>query len=254
MKYNIKRKDLDNNTFLKLRKYTETIVELLSKRLSKHLTLLRPLFTANRLFGVYVKSSNADDMPGSDKAFAHLQQLYSAICEVPFNLPKKLKHPLAPISSELEFKEFEYIINLNNTDKKIIIINPTKWIISYCGECSLSRLNNVITGKEHLSNDDMIKAIINHIALVVYIKHNNDIISLFEDLGYLLEIIKLENLGNLPVVTLQSSLETFLPTDDFISNVTQLSGISAFQEIIEPEAVDNFIDPLSKSLKKIISS
>ena len=52
---------------------------------------------------------------------------------------------------------------------------------------------------------------------------------------------------------LKAPLETFLPPDDFIVQVTQLSGIPAFQELIDINAVDNIPDPLREYLKNSIS-
>jgi hypothetical protein len=66
-------------------------------------------------------------------------------------------------------------------------------------------------------------------------------------------IRELPDFGGLPVVTLKAPLETFLPPDDFIVQVTRLSGIPAFQELIDLDALDNFPDPLRESLKNSIN-
>jgi hypothetical protein len=68
-------------------------------------------------------------------------------------------------------------------------------------------------------------------------------------LRYRVEIRELPDLGGLPVVVMKVPLETFLPPDHFILEVTQLSGIPAFQEIIDLEAFENMPDPLKESLK-----
>jgi len=60
------------------------------------------------------------------------------------------------------------------------------------------------------------------------------------------------DLGNLPVVVLKAPVQTFLPPDDFILQVTQLSGIPAFQEIVDLETVENILDSLKETLKNLI--
>jgi hypothetical protein len=65
------------------------------------------------------------------------------------------------------------------------------------------------------------------------------------------ETRELADLGGLPVVTLKIPLETFLPPDDFILQITQLSGIPAFQEIINSEAIEKIPDPLQKTLRDL---
>jgi hypothetical protein len=64
---------------------------------------------------------------------------------------------------------------------------------------------------------------------------------------------QVEELGELPVVILKAPLESFLPSDDLILQITQLSGIPAFQEIIDPDAVENMRDPLKDEIKAALS-
>jgi hypothetical protein len=72
---------------------------------------------------------------------------------------------------------------------------------------------------------------------------------LFEDLRYPVKTRGLGDLRGLPVVVVNAPLETFLPPDDFIFQITQLSGIAAFQEIINSEAVEKIPDNLKGALR-----
>ncbi len=245
----IARKSLDSQEFLKLRQATEKIANALDKRLKGHLTVLRPLFTPRKLFGTYIKSAVMQEVPGSEKAFAELQERYAAVCEKPFGLPKKLHLPLPPISNQLEGTHLEYsLYSGDSTEKATRITSPTRWILSYRGECPLNRLRAMVSGAESGQPDDMRQAIIDHLAMVVFLKHYPALTQLIEDLRYEVETRDLADLGGLPVMVLKSPLETFLPPDDFILQVTQLSGIPAFQEIVGLEAVENMPDPLRESL------
>ena len=75
---------------------------------------------------------------------------------------------------------------------------------------------------------------------------------LLEDLRYQIETKKLSDLGQLPVVIVKAPLKTFLPADDFILQVTRLSGVPAFQEIIDLDALANLPDPLKESLTELV--
>jgi len=247
----VERQEIDNETFLQLRKLTDTVVKFLDKRLNRHLDTIKPLFVVNKLFGTYVKSSVQDDVAGSDKAFAELQQLFSSVSESPFGITKKLNPPLLPISNKLSAHKFQYKLTINNTEKEIT--SPVQWTISYSGDCSLQRMHNMLNGEEKYNVEEIKQTILNHLALVVYLKYHNEFIRLFEDLCYQVDIVKLGYLGNLPVVTLRSPLQTVLPTNAFIEKVTQFSGIPAFQEIIKPDAIEKFSDPLKASLEKVIN-
>jgi hypothetical protein len=247
---NITRKDLDDEKYRKLRQNTDKITSLLDKRLKGHLDILGPLFVPRKLLGAYVKSTNMEDMPGSDKAFAELQEQYAAICSKPFGLARKLTPPLSPISSKLDAARFKYSLKTGQSgDKTTTITAATRWIISYRTDCPYTRLNAMLTGEETHQPDDMKQSLIDHITLVVFLKHFPALTQLFQDLRYEVETIKLEELGRLPVVLLKAPMQSFLPPEDFIVQVTQLSGIPAFQEILDLDAVENMLDPFKDALK-----
>ena len=226
----IARKDLDNQQFMQLRQDTEKISEVLKKRLTAHLTVLRPLFIPRKLLGTYIKSAASDEVHGSDKAFAKLQEHFAALSEKPFGLPKKLSPPLPPIANQLEAVPFQYELKPGGApDKATTITSATKWVLAYQSECPINRLKAMVTGEETRQPDDMRQSLIAHLAMVLFLEHFPALQALLEDLRYTVQVQKISALGNLPVVTLQAPVETFLPSDDFILQVTQLSGIPAFQ-------------------------
>lgn len=247
------RKDLDNQEFMALRKNTEKIAEVLDKRLKGHLNTLKPLFTPRKLLGTYIKSSSMDDVPGSDKAFAELQEQYAAICEKPFGLPKKLKTPLPQIASQLDAVPFIYSLYIEDSKEKATSITAaTRWILSYQSECPYHRLKAMVTGAETRQPDDMAQSLIAYLTLGIMLKYFPSLKQLLQDLRYEVEIQKLEDLGGLPVVLLKAPVKCFLPPDEFILQITQLSGIAAFQEIIDLDAVEKMPDPLKETLQATI--
>lgn len=251
---NIIRKDLDNEQFMKLRKNTEKIAKVLDKRLKGHLNTLKPLFLPRKLLGTYIKSAIVDDVPGSDKAFAELQEQYASVCEKPFGLPKKLKTPLPLISNQLDAVPLRYSLYMGDSKKKATRITAaTRWILSFRSECPYNRLKAMITGAETRQPDDMKQSLIAFITLVIFLKHFPVLIQLLKDLRYEVKFEKLQNMGGLPVVILKAPIECFLPPDDFILQITQLSGIPAFQELIDLDAVEKMPDPLKETLQQAIS-
>jgi hypothetical protein len=248
----IERKNLDRDEFFKLRQGTEKIAHFLQKHIAEHIAVLRPLFLPRKLLGKYIKSSVMEDVPRADKAFAELQERYAAICEKPFGLIKKLQPPLPPISNYLEVVPFKYPLYLEGSeDKTINIISPTRWVLFYRSDYALDRLKAMVSGTEPRQLDEMRQTIINHLTVIIFIKYFPAVSQLLEDLRYTIETRELADLGNLPVVVLKTPLDTFLPPDDFILQVTQLSGIDAFQEIIDPEAVENIPDSLKNALRNL---
>ncbi len=251
---NIERKSLDSQEFLKLRQATDTISHMLAKRLKDHLSVLKPLFLPRKLLGTYIKSSSQQEIHGSDKAFAKLQEKYGAVCEKPFGLSKKLQPPLPAISNQIESTPFQYTLTLNDSDDKpITITSPTRFILSFQSECPINRLRGMLAGTEGRQIEDMRQALINHLSMVIFLELFPALTQLLKDLRYEVEIVELSNLGNIPVVILTAPIPTFLPADNFITEITQLSGIPAFQEIIDINALDNIPDPLADALFKATS-
>ncbi len=250
---NIERKILDNKEFLQLRQSNDKIAAVLNQRLKDHLTTLRPLFTPRKLLGTYIKSSSTEEVNGSDRAFAKLQEQYGIICEDPFKLPKKLQTPLPAISNFLESNPYQYTLALGGDSAKVVKITaPTRFILSFQSECPLNRLRGMLSGAEGKQPDDMRQALISHLALVIFLEQFPALTNLLKDLRYTVEIKKIADLGGLPAVILTAPLETFLPPDDFIAEITQLSGIPAFQEIISMDAVKNIPDPLRDALQELV--
>lgn len=246
----IVRKDLDNQQFMQLRQNTEKISEVLNKRLREHLKVLRPLFIPRKLLGTYIESTSTDEVHGSDKAFADLQKHFAAICEEPFGLSKKLRSPLAPISNKLDAVPYQYALYAGGSNEKATTVTAaTRWILSYQSECTISRLAAMVSGAENPQPEDMKQSLIAHLTLVIFLKQFPALEQLLQDLRYEVAIEELKDLGGLPVVVLKAPIEPFLPPDDFILQITQLSGISAFQEIIDLDAVDNLPDLFKDALR-----
>jgi len=251
----ILRKDLGSEEFLKLREATEKISNVLNKRLKSHLSILNSLFMPKRLFGTYIKSSTADEVSGSDKVFAELQEKYAVICKKPFDLPSKLQPPLTLQSHQVEASPFRYPLSLGGAENKTITVtSPGCWTLSYGGECALPRLKGMLSNAEPQQREVMKQAIIHHLLLMIFLNHFPALGRLLEDLRYQLEIREFPELGGLPVVMLKAPVATFLPPDEFLLQVTQFSGIPAFQEIFDPEALENLIDPLKASLTEVIGA
>ena len=250
----IPRKDLDNEQFIQLRKNTEKIANLLHKRLKGHLNILKPLFNPVKLLGAYIKSANMDDVPGSDKAFAKLQEEYSAICETPFGLPRKLSSPLTSMTSQIDATPYKYSLYMGDAkDKATNVIAPTRWILSYQSDCPYDRMRDMMSGAVGRQPEELKSSLVKHLTMVLLLQKFKDLTQLFQDLRYDVEFKKIQELGGLPVVLLKAPIESFLPSDEFIQNVTQLSGVPAFQEIIDFDAPEKMPDPLKEALQAAIS-
>ncbi len=246
----IPRKDLDNTDFISFRQTTEKIAGFIKNRLEKHLSTVAPLFSPQNLLGTYVKGSAKQEVQGSDKAFAKLQQQYAAICTHPFELQKELSVPIEAISPRLRCTPYRYELPLGaDGQKKTTVTSPTRHILSYESECSLNRLEAIVAGTESRRVEDMKRSLISHLCMTIILEQLPGLKTLLGDLRYRVETYPMKHLGGLPVVILSLPIQTFLPPDSFIIEITQLSGIPAFQEIIDFGSIETMDDPLKEAIE-----
>jgi hypothetical protein len=78
------------------------------------------------------------------------------------------------------------------------------------------------------------------------------ITQLLTDLRYELRAEKSANLGELPLVTLRPCLPSFRPVDSLILAATRLSGVLAFVELTDIDAVHRPQDPLRLRVAEIL--
>lgn len=254
LKDQIPRKSLDNEEYMRLREVTQKVSDELSKRLKRHLLLLQPLFTARKLLGTYVKSSRDEEVTGADNAFAELRGQYSAFSKKAFGSPAKLQPPLPPISNKLEATPFEYQVGFEGSeDQRVSIACSCSWTLCYQSEFSLGRLKAMISGAEPRQTEEIKQSVVHHLILAIFFDRFPALSQLLEDLRYQVELRELSDLAGLRVVRLKAPIQSFLPPDEFIRQVTQLSGIPAFQDIIDLDAIKNISDPLRESLENIIT-
>ena len=80
-----------------------------------------------------------------------------------------------------------------------------------------------------------------------------EIPELLRELRYDVAIEKRPELGELPLVTLRSALPAFRPSDELIAKATQFSGVPAFIELIDVEALARLHDPLRARIEAALA-
>jgi hypothetical protein len=76
------------------------------------------------------------------------------------------------------------------------------------------------------------------------------LLRLFAALRYEISISEVAAYGNLPLVTISSVLPSYRPEDELILASTAFSGVSAFNELIDQNAVDALEDPLKLAIQQ----
>src|SRR5919109_2504822 len=221
-----------------LREKTEAIAQFLQKQLKTHLETLRPLLAPRRLLGKYVGVK--EEVVGADRAFAQLQEKYKEVCGKPFALPAELEEgPLALVDNRPELYPWEYTHQAKSEreTRTVTITSPVHWVLTYSSEYSLSQLVQTMAGKEQRRSDSIRQFVVNALVMHAMLAKFPGIIQLLTDLRYEIRTEKSPGLGELPLVTIRSCLPSFRPPDSLILAATRLSGIPAFIELIDIDAM-----------------
>ena len=93
---------------------------------------------------------------------------------------------------------------------------------------------------------------VNALVLQAVLDKSPAVTQLLSDLRFEVGFEKAPGLGELPLVTLSSHLPSFLPPDDLILSATGISGVNAFIELVDRDAVQNLRDPLRDEISEAL--
>lgn len=235
-----------------LRSQTEAIAGLLRKRLERHLEVIRMLTAPRRILGRYMGgSASRDDVAGADKTVAALEAAYKPIAGAPFVLKPKLDpEALKRIDSRLEIYPWEYSHEASaGGDSNVIeITSPGRWVMNYASDYGLTQVRHVLAGKEEKRADDMLQFVLNTLVLRAVLDKFPAIVQLLADLRFQVGFEKSPGMGELELVTVRSEVPLFRPPDDLILTATGVSGVNAFIELVDRNAVEKLRDPLKEEI------
>jgi hypothetical protein len=231
-----------------LRRKTEAVSQFLQKQLAAHLETLRPLLSPERVFGKI--AGGKVDVPGADRALMELQQNYRPFASKPYDLPRDLDtNWLTLVGSALELHAWEYVHSVQG--KPITMTSPLRWVVNYRANYTLGQVRGVLAGKETLRPEYLRQFVVNALALQQVLARNAGLVQLFADLRYELKTEKPGELQGLPVATITSCLPSFRPADDLIQAATAFSGVPAFIELADLDALKSPKDALKDKLEEI---
>jgi hypothetical protein len=237
-----------------LRAKTEAVAESLRGHLMSSIATLRPLLAPHGMLGEHVRSGTKDDADHADEAFAELKKEFSNSAGKPFLLSKELKIDPISIEGRLELHPWEYSHTLPDPagDKVITITCPLRWILVYRSGYSPSELRKLLLAQENRRAEDVRQFLTSAIALEMMLKQHPEIVRLLSELRYEIKVGTASGFGNLPLVTVAACLPSFRPSDDLIRTATQFSGVSAFIELLDLDAISRIKDPMKERIQAIL--
>jgi hypothetical protein len=237
------------------RKHTHAISDFLEQRLRTYLSTLQSLFLPERLLGKMVGSRF--DAPGSDKVLSELQENYRKLPGKPFDFPKEFdKDWLSDVGARLELHRWDYSreIATESGKRSILFTSPARWTLVYGPGYSVTQALETVARKQDRRGVDQLRQfVVNALVMQSLISRSSSLASLLDDLRYSLSLNPHPGLNGLPLVVIQSQIFTFLPPEPLILTATEFSGVSAFIELIDVDAIRQMPDPFRERILALIA-
>ena len=239
---------------LEFREFTERVSSYLDKRLNGHLNALASLLLPGRIFGKHV--GGRESAPRADEALAELTEKYKQVCiALPGLKPDLDEDVLTSISTSLQTYpcEYNYEAKTVKATRQISMTSPVRRVVTYGAGGSLSQIRTQINSAERRTAP-VRQFVVNALAFQVMLSRNTGAALLLKDLRYDIRTEDLPGLEGLPLLTLSVPLPSFRPADDLLLTATRLSGVPAFIEVIDPEAMRGLEDPLRLRIEALVSA
>jgi hypothetical protein len=241
---------------LVLRKLTRAIADLLRGQLTEYLATLSYLFRPRTLLGEFVQSGTKETVPGAEKAFKDLQRLYEAVAvPKPFYLPEELTPPVEIVSPAVDLSpvEYGYLAKAGGQSKRVAITSPLRWVLHYAGY-SPRRLWDVMADAKR-TVEQVQEVVIHGLVMNLMVTRQPGLVKILEGLHFSLQPVRREDLYyGLPLPSLGCAVTTVRPPDEVILESTELSGMGAFEEVVNPEEIDRMRDPFKERLLELVKS
>lgn len=237
---------------LALRKSTRAIADLLRSQMKEYVSSLAPLFHPRNVLGSYVEGGSYETSRTGEKAFKDLQVLYAKIARSKiYSLPPELKTPLEIINTQLEMTpvEYEHMAKSGGAQKAISITSPLKWALTYKG-FGPGRLREVLKTSDR-KTDELQQFVLHYLMIHAVVSKQSGLSRILDALHFPLTIEYADDFGELPLTYIAASISTVRPPDEVLVESTDVSGMDAFEELVQMQDIAKLRDPLKEELLEI---
>jgi len=239
-------------SLLVLRKLTRAIADVVRVQMTEYLATLAPLLRPKMVLGDHVEDGTKESTRRSDKAFKDLQTLYESLAGTkPFNLPRELTLPLRLIGSGLEITPVDtaLAIKSGSDTRTIMVRSPLTWTLTYSGYPP-TRLPELLKTKLQ-TGDELGQLVVSYLLMHVVLSNSPGLVSVFDALHFPITTTTVPEFGPLPITRVGVAVSTTRPSDEVILQSAELTGVDAFEEVVNVQDLSNLRDPLKQRLLDI---
>jgi hypothetical protein len=238
-----------------LRRLTRAVADLLSEQVTAYLSTLSPLFRPRRVLGEHIRGAEKEPMKGADRAFREMQALYDTVARAqPFTLARELRSPIEVSSVTLEIHpvEYEHEAQAGQDTRTVTVRSPLAWVLSYSGS-GPGVLPDLLAHRTG-ANEELHEWLVHQLVLHAVVSNQPGLTDILGRLHFPVSFVKEQASGNLPITRIASPLSTIRPPDNVIMQSVELSGMDAFEEVINVDDIGRIDDELKERLIKLARS
>lgn len=245
---------MDLSKLLRLRKVTRAVEEHFRSRLDAHLRSLQPLFKPANVLGEYVRNAPKQTAKVADASFKELRSLYTRIARVkPFRFEDEIRSPIDVFGAAVEINPVTYSYAPQHAENgaPIRVTSPLKWVLSYKG-LGPSQLQELLVSRSGTARMELQSCLIHYLVMHIILSQKLGVAAILRAMRFTVSMEPDEALGGLPIAYISAPVKTLLPDDEVITQSTELSGSSAFEEIIDMDSILQMDDPVKDKLVDLL--
>jgi len=236
-------------SLLARRKLTRAIAEASRTQLVEYLTTLTPLLQPEAVLGEHVQGGRREASRKPADALKELQAMYEALAQArPLNLRRELTPPFAFAYQGIEVSPVDYShsVAANGQSRNVSIRRPLTWTLTYAG-FTPARLRELVTARSR-QPEELQQAIVSYLLMHLLTKHHPNLMKLLADLHFPVTTTTMPEFGELPMTQISLDISTSRPPDPVVLESAEVTGIDAFEELINVGDLSQLRSPLKDRL------
>ena len=239
-------------SLLTRRKLTRAIAESSRAQLVEYLTTLTPLLQPEAVLGEHVQGGRREASRKPAEALKELVAMYEAVAPTrPLNLRRELTPPFAFAYQGIELSPVEYLhsATANGQSRSVSIRQPLTWTLTYNG-FTPARLRELVTARTR-QPEELQQAIVSYLLMSLLTRHQPNLMKLLAALHFPVTTTTVPEFGELPITRIGINISTSRPPDSVVVESAELTGMDAFEELINVDDLSQLHSPLTDRLQEI---